>query len=194
MSTEKKARDLLGEFNDAIAAICKGAWDDWMHADLKHWRCNRTRAGFVWEQMIERAHQAFVGNERFYIHRLNESYLFVLDGAVAFRFKKSDQDGRTSNVPTQASLAFHDPEQTLPGIPEVSRVEVGYVLNDLQSAIADIRVVGRANGQERWSFSLMPRADIVTLRSAESPSEPRRTPLVAPKTDVKRENENQERE
>lgn len=163
-ATEQEVRELLGSYQSIISDILQGAWSDWLTAEYQHWRCNRSRAGFVWEQVIDRALRAFDGDPRIHPMKRNESFLFLLDGTLAFRFKKSDELGLTSNIPTQAMLAFHDPEQDLPGMPEVTRVDIVYVLNKLQTAVLDVMVVGREREQVSWTFSLLPsRANVVPM-------------------------------
>jgi hypothetical protein len=41
-------------------------------------------------------------------------------------------------------------------MPEVTRVDIVYVLNKLQTAVFDVMVVGRERDQVSWMFSLLP--------------------------------------
>ena len=53
---------LLEPYAERLAAIATEAWRDWMTSGRQHWRTKRSRASFVWEEMIERAHHAFLGD------------------------------------------------------------------------------------------------------------------------------------
>lgn len=156
MATAKESdiRPILTDYLDAFGEIWRGAWSDWLVAEKGFFRCNRTRAGFVWEHAIERAHRLFEGDPRVVIRRRHETFWFLLDDRVVFRFKKGDETGLSSNLPTQAMLAFYDPEQELPGMPEVVRLDVVYVLNKLQTAIEDVRIVYREREKVVWMFSI----------------------------------------
>ena len=117
---------ILDNYREPIVTAIFGAWDDWLvspHVGV--WRCKRSRANFVWEQIIERAYLAFDGSKDVHIIDGQETFKFLVDDRVLFRFKKGDETGLTANVPTQLALAFHDHEQDLFGLPEVHRVD-GY--------------------------------------------------------------------
>jgi hypothetical protein len=185
--SKSETKALLDDHREAIREIMFGAWEDWTQAGFAgSWRCKRSRANFMWEQIVARAHGVFHDDKRIKILRKNESYVFLLDETLAFRFKKSDEQGMTANVPTQAAIDFHDPECELPGLPEISRVDIVYVVNKLETAISDILVVGRDKGEITWTFSLLDGADVVALpvRVSNAPEDQgaaRR--LVRPKLD-----------
>ncbi len=47
---------ILDNLREPIVAAVLGAWDDWIASPyLGVWRCKRSRANFVWEQIIDRA-------------------------------------------------------------------------------------------------------------------------------------------
>ncbi len=150
----------LSGLSQQIVEIVLGSWADWRespHAGV--WRCKRSRAGFVWEQMIERAHSEFALEVGVRILDGYETFSFLVNDRVLFRFKKADESGMTSNYPTQLALALHEHEQDLFGLPEVVRVEVAYTLNALETEIADVIVVGRDGKTVVWTYSLMDAAD-----------------------------------
>jgi len=170
--SKEEVQSLLTPYLATFVAVLTGAWREWSETEYPgRWRFNRTRANFIWEAIAERATAAFEGDPRIHIRRRNESLLFVLDGSLAFRFKKSDQSGLTSNVPTQAVLAFHDPERELPGMPSVDRVDVVYVLNKLQTAITDVLIVARENENVSWTFSAIERDNVVPMPLPSEPQE-----------------------
>ena len=154
---------LLDEVRDLIVAAIHEAWDDWMASDyVSVWRCKRSRANFVWEQIIDRAFTNLANHDAVHVIDGQETMKFLVRGEVLFRFKKADEIGRTSNVSTQLALAFHDHDQDLFGLPEVQRVEVVYKLNELETAIHDICVVARNGARVAWEFSLLDAEDVIT--------------------------------
>lgn len=163
-------------------AITAG-WEDWRRANLGHWR-RRGRANYVWEQMAHYAAVSLEGVDGVSVVVRHESYHFLVDGKVAFRLKKSDGVGITKNYPTQEAIAFHDPQLPLTGIPAQQRVEVTYCLNNNETDIADILVVGREGETVLWTYSLIDNDSVSSLPATQPdvPSQPmpavKRTGLV----------------
>lgn len=160
--TQEAVRPVLDEIRAELVAVVRGSWDDWMESRyVGVWRCKRSRANFVWEQMIERAHRAFL--EMGFVHIIEgiETMKFLVSDEVLFRFKKADESGRTSNIATQLALDFHDHDKDLFGLPTVQRVEVVYKLNRLETAVQDICVVARDGDQIVWEYSLLDAEDVV---------------------------------
>ena len=158
MSTPSEAtvRPVLDEIREQVVSAIREAWEDWLASDRNCvWRCKRSRANFVWEQIIERANNALLGHDAVHVIDGAETMKFLVRDTVLFRFKKADETGRSSNVATQLALAFHDHEQDLFGLPEVQRVEVVYKLNRLETQINDICVVARNGDQIAWEYSLL---------------------------------------
>ena len=153
-------RPILDEFRDPIVSAIREAWDEWQASGYAGFWSKRGRANFIWEQIIHRAHTALQDHDAVHIIEGNETKKFLVRGAVLFRFKKADGSGRTSNIPTQLELAFHDHEQDLFGSPEVQRVEVVYKLNRLETQIEDICVVARIGNMIAWKYSLMDAGEV----------------------------------
>lgn len=153
--------DVLRPHSDALVAIVKSAWSDWLSSSyIVDWRTKRGRANFVWEQIIGHANRHFLTASDVRILPAPETCNFLVRDSVLFRFKKADDVGLSKNIQTQLALAFHDHEQCLFGLPEVARVEIVYILNRLETDIKDICVVAREGSQIMWRFSLMDMAII----------------------------------
>lgn len=160
--SETTVRPILDEIRDQIISAVRGAWNDWLASDHNGvWRCKRSRANFIWEQIIDRAHAALLDHNAVHVIEGNETMKFLVQDTVLFRFKKADETGRSSNVSTQLALAFHDHEQDLLGLPEVQRVEVVYKLNRLETQISDIGVVARDGDLIAWEYSLLDAGEAV---------------------------------
>lgn len=152
----EEVRSAFDPVRELVVEAVLGGWKDWrVSPQLGVWRCKRSRANFVWEQIIDRAHMAFDSVARVRIVDGQETFKFLVDDRVLFRFKKGDEAGLSANVPTQIAIAFHDHEQNLFGLPEVHRVDVVYQLNQLETDIADILVVARDGERVAWTYSLL---------------------------------------
>lgn len=154
--SEATVRPVLDEISEQIVSAIREAWEDWLASDRNGvWRYKRSRANFVWEQIIERANNALLGDDAVHVIDGHETMKFLVRDTVLFRFKKADETGRSSNVATQLALAFHDHDEDLFGLPEVQRVEVVYKLNRLETQVDDICVVARNGDQIAWEYSLL---------------------------------------
>jgi hypothetical protein len=154
--SKSTVRPILDEIRDQIVTAIQGAWDDWLASHYNGvWRFKRSRANFVFEQIIDRAHASLLDHDAVHVIDAHETKKFLVRNTVLFRFKKADEAGRSSNVATQLALAFHDHEEDLFGLPEVQRVEVVYKLNRLETQIDEICVVARDGDQIAWEYSLL---------------------------------------
>jgi len=55
---------------------------------------------------------------------------------------------------TQAGRAFTDLQLAIPGFPNAQKVDIVYVLNDLQTEIDRIAVTARNNNARLWSYDI----------------------------------------
>lgn len=170
---QEEVRSAFDPIREPIVEAVLGGWKDWRASPQSGiWRCKRSRANFVWEQIIDRAHIAFDSVARVRIVDGQETFKFLVDDRVLFRFKKGDEAGLSANVPTQIAMAFHDHEQNLFGLPEVHRVDVVYQLNQLETDIADILVVARDGERVAWTYSLLDYGEGVVPLPPAQPPEP----------------------
>lgn len=172
-------RSSLQRIEPQLRTAITTGWEDWRRANLGHWR-RRGRANYVWEQMAHHAAVSLEGVPGVSVVVRHESYHFLVDGSVAFRLKKSDGGGITKNYPTQEALAFHDPQLPLTGIPAQQRVEVTYCLNDNETDIADILVVGREGETILWTYSLIDNDSVSSLPAAQPDAPLQPVPTVKP--------------
>ena len=184
---------IIEKHRQPILAAVLGAWDDWLKSPHPGvWRCKRSRANFVWEQIIERAYLEFDDAPAVHIIEGHETFKFMVEHQVLFRFKKGDESGLSANVPAQLALAFHDHNQDMLHLPEVHRVDVVYQLNQLETGIVDVILVARDEEVVVWSYSLLNTdAKVVPLPTTAPSDEPSTLPtrrLVRPREVSQRQN------
>jgi hypothetical protein len=107
--------------------------------------------------MVHRAVTAFDGNPDVHVVYQDETAKFLFKRKVLVRLKKGDSNHLGSNIETQAVLAFTDPQLTIPGLPDVQKVDIVYVLNDLQTEIDRVVVTARNNDVRLWSYDIEDR-------------------------------------
>ncbi|MBC6436850.1 MAG: hypothetical protein GDA52_01635 [Rhodobacteraceae bacterium] len=179
---EATVRPILDKIREPIVQAILGAWEDWLASGYNGVWTKRGRANFVWEQFVNRARTALQDHDAVRVINGQETVRFLVQDTVLFRFKKADTAGRSSNIPTQMELAFHDHEQDLLGLPGEQRVEVVYKLNQLETQIDDICVVARNGNRIAWGYSLMEAGAAVVPLPMQAPNPERpAAAIVKPK-------------
>ena len=155
VAIETDVREILGRYESTIIEVAHGAWSDWLGLpNRSRLRFARTRATVVHDFIVDRAITAFAGNADVRSIVKDETAKFLFDRRVLVRFKKGDGNGLGCNIETQAVLAFTDPQLLIPGLPDVQKVDVVYVLNDLQTMIERVAVSARDNDVRLWSYDI----------------------------------------
>ena len=170
---QETVQPTIEKYCQPILNTVRGAWEDWLNSPHRGlWPFKRSRANFVWAQMIVRARQEFHQFRGIRIVQAHETFNFIADDKVLFRFKKGDESGRSANIPTPLSLAFYNHDQILPGLPDIHRVQIVYILNGLETKLHDVLVVARDGKAILWSYSLLSAAvpaNILPLPPSPSP-------------------------
>lgn len=177
---ENIVRVVLRSYEDAIFKAVHGAWSDWRELPLggRLLFPGRTRACLVHDFMVQRAIAAWTGDSAVRVIRRDETAKFVVAGQVLLRFKKADDRGLGSNIPTQAALDFAEQQHDLPGIPNVHKIEVVYVLNRLQTQIDRVVVVARDGDDLLWDYVIAPATTAEVISLPAQTSEPTKVARV----------------
>jgi len=163
----------LDPYHSTIREIVLSAWGDWLrNPDASLYQFNRTRACIVWEHMVRRAQEAFLDDPSVQCVEKHNTCHFFIDNSILLRFKKADERGLSCNYPTSLALDFHDPEAALPGFPEVSRVEVIYIVNELGTGVDSVQVVARNGSRVAWSYDIpgQPVAPVEPIPTTHKPA------------------------
>lgn len=171
-------KTILEPIESILLRIIYGAWSDYRRHQANHENGCRpithpsARATVVWDWMVARAKEEFASRTDVRPIERDNSIWFVASNQVAFRFKKADDAGLSSNYPTQSALLVHDHGQELhfAGIPDIMRVEVVYVLDEpYQTEINDVRVVCRDGDQIAWWYRIKTVGQVMALPQAPAP-------------------------
>jgi hypothetical protein len=158
LADEQAVRAVLGKYEGAIYEAVQAGWDEWRTLSLagKLLFPARSRACLVYDFIVQRAIAAFAEDQKVRVLRGDETAKFLFADAVALRFKKANDNGLGSNIRTQATLGFVHQQQELPGLPNVHKVEVVYVLNSLQTQVDEVVVTARDGDVKIWNYSIAP--------------------------------------
>lgn len=152
-AVQAEVQELLKNLEGQILNIVHGAWDDWRATGLNV-LFPRSRAVLVHDFMIRRATKSWSSVGDIHFVERDETVKFLIAQRLLLRFKKANGNGLGSNISTQATLAFTDPQMSLPGIPDVQKVEVLYELNDLQTKIERVVVAARNGDRKLWDYEI----------------------------------------
>jgi len=158
-----------------LVDLALGGWDRWMNNPEKAQLYRRTRACLVHNYIMLDAISKFERDGGVHVINGQETALFLIEDQLLVRIKKGDERGLSSNVATQAALAFNDPEELLFDLPYVWRIDVAYVLNSLETRIDQIVAVARDEDRIVWALPLYPNsaADSAPVQLPVQPTEPR---------------------
>lgn len=162
--TKADAEKLLSPYTDRILNVFDLAWNDWLKRIKENPSCcKRGRSNFIWDQIIHHAKNefGFEPDHKFAIFPYNNSqtYNFIVEQQLVFRIKKGKNTRKSSNIPTNMSKGFHDPNESLPEIGLLPRIEIQYELDKLESSIIDIVAVARNRNLVAWETSLKYRGN-----------------------------------
>jgi hypothetical protein len=151
--SEAEARRVIGPAGAAtLIDIISGGWQ--VYLDEGRVRRRRTRAGIVWEGMIERADRdlrdSFDGVRKV---ELPESAGYVLCERILLRFKKHDRAMRTTNVSTVMQRVLNR-QGYLDGMPDLAHVTCGYVLDRAEAGIEKWIVTRPLRRRNEWVIDL----------------------------------------
>ena len=153
---ENRCRTILAPYAETLWQIPHSAWERYNalpdRAPLA--AQPRTRANVVWAYMQDEANQYLSALPDVRVVDAYQSRTFLIADEVHVRFKLLDAQGRSRNFQTARARLYNE-NLPIDGIsPSAIRVDVGYRLNDLQTAIAAIEVAHRAGEKIAWRFSL----------------------------------------
>lgn len=150
----------LADFEDMIADIVLAAWENCRDDRSRH-RYKRTLRCIMHEALVDEARIRFEGDPRVHMWEQHETAYFMFGNAVIARLKHGDGRGLGKNNHTQSSFGFVSAEAEpweLPlGLPDKQRVDIVYLLNDIETRIEQILVTGRDGDKPLWNFPLYPR-------------------------------------
>ena len=172
VAIESDVRQMLDEFEPTILDAVHSAWSDWLASPHRSQiRFRRTRANLVHDFMVHKAVAAFDSQPDVHIIHQDETAKFLFKRQILVRLKKGDANCLGSNIETQAVLAFTDPQLTIPGLPDVQKIDIVYVLNDLETAIERVAVTARDNNTRLWTYDIADRrgAPVLPLPQPSAP-------------------------
>ena len=149
-----EAQELLHPYVDFLYAWPTQAWDTYhrlMPKELLVEFSPRTRASAVHDLMLANASIDEAPELKVFNYRKMKGVLIA--GRLVARFKKLSEDGKSCSIPTKQVRDFRH-QCSLPGFPCTHNVELGYVLNEAQTEIAEVLVTQPSGKGVAWTLSI----------------------------------------
>lgn len=162
MIAMEEARSILSPYSAELYRCVANSWEKWLEVGGETFDLPlaRTRANVVSNLMNDEARKRLCMRDGIQVTESAGRSLFEVDGRLLLHFKKLNSGLRTSNYPTQQALLFAR-QLTLPSMPELPRLTVGYRL-DRAAQFVGVFVVFLVGKALRWSYQIeQPAVEIV---------------------------------
>jgi hypothetical protein len=155
--TEPYVRGVIGPYEPELCQLIRRSWKrvtenpDRASFDLK-----RMVATFMHQMLMNEVRATYTDTPDVRLLEAHETIRLLIEKTLLVRLKKMNRRGYARNHSSQATLAFTNVITPLPfalvELPEVYTVDVGYVLNDLETKIDLILVAARFGESVLWSY------------------------------------------
>lgn len=150
--SQADAMTALAPHAGALFGVASTPWEEY-HArvpeDLLVAFCPRSRASCIHDLMLREAARYTVLAEGVRLFERNLMKGIIIDGRIAIRFKKLDEEGFSRGHYTKQVEEFRSQCQ-LDGIDAAHHLELGYVLNHNETEISEVRLVCPSGRGVAW--------------------------------------------
>ncbi|MGA7438333.1 MAG: hypothetical protein WBW32_09425 [Luteibacter sp.] len=150
--TVEQAVERLAPYLPALHGALVEAWTTWQQQTAPTFASSRrSRATVVHDIILTNIRRAVPSAVEQNVRNL---VMFVFDDSIAIRIKKFDDELCPKNIPTRQVLSFRRQED-IDGLPSMHHLELGYVLDHLQTQISSIHLVCPSGKKAHaWSFDV----------------------------------------
>jgi len=128
----------------------------------------RTEANVIYNLIATEARNRFGSVSHVIVTENHEQILLYIDDALVVRFKKVDPGLHTACNSTQRSFDLEEGQISIPGLPDLEVVTVGYQLDAASTRLESVYIF---HGRVVWSYELMAAAsNLVSLPITPAPA------------------------
>lgn len=180
------AEAILSPHTAVISECLYNAWDHWSSTELHAAVRPGTRASVVYDYAVAEAWRLLSGREGVSLSEQRQFLCVTIDDALLLRFKKFRRGLATSGIPTGQQQLFAFQQLSIDGMPPMTHIVAGYLLDEFQREIARAAITCSVGTQRIWTidlprsvevpvFELTPRPTsqppLTIVRSAVTPDE-----------------------
>jgi hypothetical protein len=168
--SQPEAETILRPFHAVFRAAVREAWKKYTGKvqPTTPLPTRRLRASVMHNYICDEIRK-LMGSERG-INFIEKSgrFLVSIAGHIVIRFKKLDRKLRPRNYPTQGSLNFNL-NLSLPGVPDTSRITIGYSLNNVETEVAGVYAMLFDGKRLEWMYPIEDSAEMALPPSRPEP-------------------------
>ncbi len=168
--SEAEAREILSRYEVKIHECIQAGWDAYMGYDpsIRSVHTPRTRANCVRDHIVSEVRTKFGTNGTRLHEQTDGLFCLSVEDRILIKFKKFDDEKKSSNIPTQQAMDFVTQQYDLPGFRSVTNLIAGYDLNESQTSIKSISIAcPNGDDSNSWCYDLMsPMADVILMPTA----------------------------
>lgn len=190
--SKSEIESILRPYHLRIREVVERAWSEWRSTAAFRQKSSygpmlysRTVANIIFDAIARNAVAEFATDSAVYVKFESQSVKFFFTGGVLARFKKGDDNKLGRNIPTQAALAFADPEWSFSDFPpETAKVEFIWRANEIQTRLEGVFVVARDGDKLIWEYEIEAASENVVAiptKPVTSPQDDFVEELVKPK-------------
>lgn len=165
---------ILAPHEARIGACLWNAWDRYKgETQLPVAISNRARANLVYDYAVVEARATLAGVEGLSLSESRGFLLVAVNDALLLRFKKYRDGLATSGIQTRQQQLFAYQQLTLDGMPPMTQIIAGYLLDPFQREIERVAITCRIGSRLVWALDVPdPRAgEVVPIQTArEAPA------------------------
>ena len=170
-SSQEEIQEILGRYEAPIGKSILSAWAAWLEIPetlrLSLSAVPRARANAIAAFAYSEFSRLESGNESIRLYEAHDTVCLVIEEKVFVRFKKLARDYLSSNYQTQRAKEFNG-QLALDGIPTITRVDVGYILDKLTTRIEELAFVYRIRNTVAWKYPISIDSNIQPIATESS--------------------------
>jgi hypothetical protein len=155
--SQEEAKRILEPHLAKLRDCVEKAWAEYQgahYADVRHHHTTRSRASLIHDHIVAYARQYFQGDPHVRIFTKRGRTMANISDKLLVRFKKLDARKRSRGVPTEQFVLF-GAQIDFDGIPSsLTHLEVGYVLDGLQTELAGVYITCPNIRSVEWFIDL----------------------------------------
>ena len=184
---KSEAQDIIGPYaKKLIRAITNGV-ERYFSGDeytvVRHSHTPRSDASICHDLIVEKLCDEFEGVQGARFFKIHGLFLLQIEGAIALRFNKFNDQFLTGYNPTQQTLAFESQrveQLEFPEFPPRGLLICGYQINRLRTKVEGVYVVYRKKRRNLWVWDLREGQD-ESISPAVTFLQPPPQPPLAPR-------------
>lgn len=178
MISRPAAEAILAPHTDVISECLYNAWDHWCSTSLRARVRPGTRASVVYDYAVAEAWRLLSGRTGVSLSEQRQFLCVTIDDALLLRLKKFRAGLVTSGIPTGQQQLFAFQQLSLDGMPAMTHIVAGYLLDDFQREIARAAITCSVGPRRIWTIDLPRPGEETVVELTPQPAPETATTIV----------------